>query len=56
MNKATIQRMDIEKKSGKIYFIKRKVHQSFPKKKKIKIIIDPKAIKQQEERELLTYQ
>lgn len=56
LNKAAIQRMDIEKKSGKIYFIKRKVHQSFPKKKKIKIIIDPKAIKQQEERELLTYQ
>ena len=51
-----IERMKIEQKSEKVYFIKRKMHQSIPKKKEIKIKIDPKVIKQQEEKELMTYQ
>ena len=51
-----IERMNIEKKSDKIYFIKRKMHQSIPKKKKIKIKIDDKIIKKLEDMELLNYQ
>ena len=51
-----IERMKIEQKSEKVYFIKRKMHQSIPKKKKINIKIDPKVIKQQEDKELMTYQ
>ena len=47
--------MNIEKKSQKIYFIKRKMHQSIPKKKKLKIKIDPKLIKMQEDLEIMTY-
>ena len=55
-NKAAFERMNIEKKSQKIYFIKRKMHQSIPKKKKLKIKIDPKLIKMQEDLEIMTYQ
>ena len=55
-NSEMIERMNIEKKSDKIYFIKRKMHQSIPKKKKIKIKIDPKVIKRLEDVELLNYQ
>jgi hypothetical protein len=51
-----IERMKIEQKSEKVYFIKRKMHQSIPKKKEIKIKIDPKVIRQQEEKELMTFQ
>ena len=55
-NKEMIERMNIEKKSEKIYFIKRKIHQSIPKKKKKKIKIDPKVIKKLEDIEMLNYQ
>lgn len=51
-----IERMKIEQKSEKVYFIKRKMHQNIPKKKEIKIKIDPKVIKEQEEKELMTYE
>ena len=55
-NSEMTERMNIERKSDKIYFIKRKMHQSIPKKKKIKIRIDPTVIKKQEDLELITYQ
>ena len=55
-NSEMIERMNIEKKSDKVYFIKRKMHQSIPKKKKIKIKVDPKVIKKLEDMELLNYQ
>ena len=55
-NSEMTERMNIERKSDKIYFIKRKMHQSIPKKKKIKIKIDPTVIKKQEDLELITYQ
>ena len=55
-NSEMAERMNIERKSDKIYFIKRKMHQSIPKKKKIKIKIDPTVIKKQEDLELITYQ
>ena len=55
-NKEMIERKNIEKKSDKIYFIKRKMHQSIPKKKKKKIKIDPKIIKKLEDIDLLIYQ
>ena len=51
-----IERMNIEKKSEKVYFIKRKMHQSIPKKKKLKIKVDPNVIKKLEDIELLNYQ
>lgn len=51
-----IERKNIEKKSDKIYFIKRKMHQSIPKKKKKKIKIDPKVLKKLEDIDLLIYQ
>ena len=54
--KAELERMNIEKKSQKVYFIQRKMHQSIPKKKKLKIKIDPKVIKMQEDIEIMTYQ
>ena len=55
-NSEMIERMNIEKKSDKVYFIKRKMHQSIPKKKKIKIKVDPQVIKKLEDMELLNYQ
>jgi hypothetical protein len=55
-NKEMIERKNIEKKSDKIYFIKRKMHQSIPKKKKKKIKIDPKVLKKLEDIDLLIYQ
>ena len=55
-NKEILERINIQKKTEKIYFIKRKIHQNIPKKKKIKIKIDPILIKKQENLELLTYQ
>ena len=55
-NSEMVERMNIEKKSDKVYFIKRKMHQSIPKKKKIKIKVDPKVIKKLEDMELLNYQ
>ncbi len=51
-----IERMNIEKKSEKVYFIKRKMHQSIPKKKKLRIKVDPNVIKKLEDMELLNYQ
>ena len=55
LKSGAIERMKIEQKSEKVCFIKRKMHQSIPKKKKIKIKIDPKVLKQQEDKELMTY-
>ena len=54
--KEMLDRINIQKKSEKVYFIKRKVHQSIPKKKKIKIKINPLLIKNQEDLEFMTYQ
>ena len=55
-NSDILERMNIQKKSEKIYFIKRKMHQSLPKKKKHKIRIDPNIIRQKENIEIMTYE
>lgn len=55
-NKDIIERLNIEKKSEKIYFIRRKAQPTLPKKKKIVIKLDPNVVREQEDMEILTYQ
>lgn len=55
-NKDIIERLNIEKKSDKIYFIRRKVQPNIPKKKKVVIKLDPNLVREQEDMEILTYQ
>lgn len=55
-NKDIIERLNIEKKSEKIYFIRRKAQPALPKKKKIVIKLDPNVVREQEDMEILTYQ
>ena len=55
-NKDIIERLNIEKKSDKIYFVRRNVQPTLPKKKKIVIKLDPNIVREQEDMEILTYQ
>ena len=55
-NNEAIERMNIQKKSEKIYFIQRRMHKSVPKKKKLKIRIDTNIIKNKENLELMNYE
>ena len=55
-NKDIIERLNIEKKSEKIYFTRRNVQPTLPKKKKKIIKLDPNLVREQEDMEILTYQ
>ena len=55
-NKDIIERLNIEKKSEKIYFFRRNIQPTLPKKKKIVIKLDPNVVREQEDMEILTYQ
>ena len=54
--KQLIDKIEIQKNSEKIYFIKRKALPTIPKKKKKIIKIDPEIIKQNENKELISYE
>ena len=54
--KQLINKIEIQKNSDKIYFIKRKALPSMPKKKKKIVKLDPELVKQIENKELITYE
>ena len=54
--KRILEKIEIEKNMNKVYFIKKKAEPIIPRKKKIAIKIDPKIIRAQENKELITYE
>ena len=54
--KRFLDKIEINKNSNKIYFLKRKVEVSMPKKKKKIIKLNPEVIKQMENKELINYE